>query len=53
MDRNLGVHHIGAMAGLLIMGLLADHTSIAITWFISGTILIASVIVFISNGKKR
>lgn len=43
----------GAMIGLATMGLLADHTSIAITWFASGAILIASVIVFIRNGKKR
>lgn len=54
LDSFLSIaHHIGAMVGLLTMGLLADRTSIAASWFLSGAILIASVIVFIRNGKKR
>lgn len=53
LDSFLSIaHHIGAMAGLLIMGLLADRTSIAVSWFVSGAILIASVAVFIRVGKK-
>lgn len=47
------VNHIGAMVGLLIMGLLADRTSIAVSWFVSGAILIASVVAFLRTGWKR
>lgn len=54
LDSFLSItHHLGAMIGLLAMGLLADRASIAVSWFMSGAILIASVIVFIRNGKKR
>lgn len=53
LDSFLSItHHLGGMIGLLIMGLLADRASIAVSWFMSGAILIASVAVFIRVGKK-
>lgn len=54
LDSFLSItHHVGAMAGLLAMGLLADRTSIAITWFVSGALLVVSVIAFLRNGHAR
>lgn len=45
--------NVGAMIGLATMGLLADYTSIAITWLVSGAILVVSVIAFLRSEKKR
>ncbi|MEK7122834.1 MAG: MFS transporter [Patescibacteria group bacterium] len=43
----------GAMIGLAATGLLADHTSIATTWFVSGALLVMSAAALWRNGARR
>ncbi|MBI4134563.1 MAG: hypothetical protein HY471_00445 [Candidatus Sungbacteria bacterium] len=45
-------HHIGGMMGLLVSGALAQYTSIATAWVVSGGILVASAMLLFKNGKE-
>ncbi|MDO8507262.1 MAG: MFS transporter [bacterium] len=45
-------HHIGGAGGLIVSGLLAQTTSIPLTWILSGSFLIIAAIILGKNGKR-
>jgi MFS family permease len=45
-------HHVGGMAGLLVSGFIAQYCSMTAAWVLSGTVLVASGVVFLKNGRK-